>query len=366
MNMGRGLYESEPVFRSQVDECAEILQPHLGKDLRTILYPSDEDAAAAQDELTQTAITQPALFVTSYALAKLWEHWGIEPDAMIGHSLGDYVAACLAGVFTRDDALALVARRARLMQDLPSGAMLAVRATPDEIGPFLGPSVSIAGLNAPKLTVISGDHEAVSSVAEELESRGLAARRLATSHAFHSPMMEPIVERFARDRRASAAQRAADAVRLEPDRRLDHRRAGHRPSVLGTPAARARSLLGRRRRSSSRIHGGPSSKSGPGETLTKLVRQQPGRAASQAVIASLARDRETGADMRSMLGAAGRLWIAGATLDWDGVHGNARRLRVPLPTYPFERKRHWVDPVLPDVGQESFPPPTQAPRGRIR
>ena len=140
--MGRGLYETEPVFRSQVDECAEILRPHLDKDLRTHPLSARRGCRRGQDELTQTAITQPALFVTSYALAKLWEHWGVEPDAMIGHSLGEYVAACLAGVFTRDDALTLVARRARLMQELPSGAMLAVRATAERDRLVLGPERS--------------------------------------------------------------------------------------------------------------------------------------------------------------------------------------------------------------------------------
>ena len=140
--MGRALYQSESRFRAEIDECSQVLKPHLGVDLRTILYPPESALAAAQQQITQTAITQPALFVIEYALARLWTAWGIQPAAMIGHSLGEYVAACLAGVFTRDDALRLLARRARLMQDLPSGSMLAVRSPLSDIAADLGPGTA--------------------------------------------------------------------------------------------------------------------------------------------------------------------------------------------------------------------------------
>ncbi len=197
VNMGRDLYESEPVFRAEIDACSELLRPLLDRDLREILYPSDDRAATAESELSQTAITQPALFATSYALARLWEQWGVTPDAMMGHSLGEYVAASLAGVFSRDDALTLVARRALLMQEVPHGSMLAVRATVDDVSPLLTPALSIAGLNAPNLTVVSGPSDAVSALAEELHGRGVASRELVTSHAFHSEMMDPVLDRFA-------------------------------------------------------------------------------------------------------------------------------------------------------------------------
>ncbi len=159
--------------------------------------------------------------------------------------------------------------------------MLAVRATPDEVGPLLGPMVSIAGLNAPKLTVISGEHDAISALAEELESRELATRRLATSHAFHSPMMEPIVELFARAVEQVPRQRAANAVRLESDRRLDHRRAGHGPGVLGTPTARARSLRGRRRETFRRFPAHlPRSRAGPDTDQARTSAAGPGNISS--------------------------------------------------------------------------------------
>ena len=196
VNMGRTLYRSEARFRSEVDECSEVLRPHLGLDLRTILYPTEADGAAAQERITQTAVTQPALFVIEYALARLWMSWGVEPAAMIGHSVGEYVAACLGGTFTRNDALRLLARRALMMQELPSGSMLAVRASAEEIEGDLGPRTAIAALNAPNLTVVSGDHTAIEQLEVRLAARQLACRRLPTSHAFHSPMMEPIVEDF--------------------------------------------------------------------------------------------------------------------------------------------------------------------------
>ena len=359
-NMGRGLYETEPVFRTEVDECAEILREHLDEDLRTLMYPRDEDAPAAQDELAQTAITQPAVFVTSYALTKLWQHWGVEPEAMLGHSLGDFVAACVAGVFTREDALALVARRGRLMQELPSGAMLAVRADANDVAPVLDPSVTVAGYNSPKVTVISGEHEAIAFTAKLLESRGIAATPLATSHAFHSPMMEPIVDRFARI--------VAEVPRQAPQTRFISSLTGDwiTDAQATDPAFWARQL-----REPVRFADGAGTllddpqrvllEVGPGQTLAKMVRQQPGCGPSRAIVASLPRAGDGGADVRSMLTAAGRLWTAGTVLDWAALHGHSRRRRVPLPTYPFERKRYWVDPGMTQDGPADPPYPARGP-----
>jgi acyl transferase domain-containing protein/glutamate-1-semialdehyde aminotransferase len=359
VNMGRGLYESEPVFRSEVDECAEILRPHLGKDLRTILYPRDEDAAAAQDEMIQTGITQPALFVTSYALTQLWQHWGVESDALIGHSLGDYVAACVARVFTREDALALVARRAKLMQDLPSGAMFAVRAAANDIHSVLGPDVSIAGYNAPKLTVISGNHEAVSSVAEVLASRGITVKKLATSHAFHSPMMEPIVESFARV--------VGQVPRRPPETPFVSSLTGDwiTEGEATDPAFWARQLRDpvRFADGAAKLLADPRRvflEVGPNQTLTGLLRQQPGWGTSRAIVPSLPDSADGSSDLLSVLAAAGRLWIAGAELDWAGFHSHARRRRVPLPTYPFDRERYWVDPQVTPAADGGLPHPATA------
>ncbi|MEO1447110.1 MAG: type I polyketide synthase, partial [Cyanobacteria bacterium J06635_11] len=195
VNMARGLYEKEPVFRDEIDRCAQVLQPLLNLDLCQLIYPHAEQTDTAE-KLQQTAITQPALFVVEYALSKLWMSWGIEPAAMIGHSIGEYVAATLAGVFSLEDALALVAARGQMMQDLPSGSMLAVFLPQAKIMSLLTSELSLATSNSPKVSSVSGSHAAIDELEKRLQAQGVEYRRLKTSHAFHSQMMEPILEDF--------------------------------------------------------------------------------------------------------------------------------------------------------------------------
>ncbi len=193
--MGRELYEREPAYRAALDACAEILAPHLdGLDLRRALHPEPGDGDADR-RLQETGIAQPALFAVEYSLARLWMQWGVRPEAMLGHSLGEYVAACLAGVFSLEDALGLVAARGRLMQSLPAGAMLAVPLPEEETVALLGEGLSLAAVNAPSLCVVSGAEAAIEAV-RWLAQRGLEARRLHTSHAFHSAALDPILEPF--------------------------------------------------------------------------------------------------------------------------------------------------------------------------
>ena len=187
--MGRGLYEAEPVYRQIVDECAEILAPHTKCDLREVMY-------SATAELDDTKFAQPAIFVTEYALAQLWMSWGIRPAAMVGHSVGEFVAGCLAGVFSLQDALKLIAERARLMQNAPRGAMLSVRLPESEILPLLNGSLSLAAINAPSLSVVSGPTEDVRQLETLLGARGVAAKMLRASHAFHSAMMDGVLDDF--------------------------------------------------------------------------------------------------------------------------------------------------------------------------
>src|SRR6185503_12398483 len=208
VNMSRGLYETEPnetepneaepIFRAQIDLCSEALKPLLGFDLRGALYPSKEETEQAALRLSQTIAAQPALFVIEYALAKLLEQWGIVPKAMCGHSIGEYVAACLAGVFSLSDALSLVATRGQLMQQLPGGAMLAVPLAESALRPLLETDsrLSLAAINAPSLSIISGPEDSVKRLHHHLNGDGLTCRYLQTSHAFHSAMMEPILEAF--------------------------------------------------------------------------------------------------------------------------------------------------------------------------
>ena len=334
--MSRALYEADAAVRRDVDECAAVLAGPLGLDLRDLLYPEPGAAAAAEQRLAQTAVTQPALFVVEYALARAWTRLGIEPDGMIGHSVGEYVAACLAGVFTRDDALRLVAERGRLMQSRPAGAMLAVSASADEVREWLPDGLDVAGENAPRSTVVSGPVAAVDAFEARLAEREVPARRLRTSHAFHSAMMDPILDAFARV--VAAVPRSEPALPwvstltgdwITPDEAQDPAywvQQLRRPVRFGEGVARLLDQPGR-----------VALEVGPGHQLAGLVRHATSGKATAVVCLPPSEDPP------SLLAAAGRLWTAGVALDWDVIHGGRTRLRVPLPTYPFARKRFWVD-----------------------
>ena len=338
--MGRDLYAAEPRFREQVDLCCERLRPLLGLDLRELLFAAEDDDEAAE-RLGQTRFTQPALFVIEHALARLWMSWGIAPKAMMGHSIGEYVAACLAGVFSLDDALVLVAERGRLMQSLPAGSMLAVPLTEEQVAPLLGADLSLAAINAPDRCVVSGPQEAVEALRAELAARGVAARPLHTSHAFHSAMMEPILEPF--------IQRF-EGIALQPPR------IPYISNVSGswiTPAeATDPDYWARHLRQAVRFADGVRElckdadlillEVGPGQTLATLARQQPA-AAGRAILSSLRHPKERKADLPVLLKTLGQLWLHGVGPDWKGFYGGERRSRVPLPTYPFERRRFWVE-----------------------
>ena len=194
VGMGREIYDSEPAFRAAIDECASLLVPLLRHDIRSTLYPSEQELESAALEINRTALTQPCIFAVEYALARLWMSWGIQPSLLIGHSIGEYVAAVLAGTFKLENALQLLATRARLMQDLPAGCMLAIRAGADQI--TLPDGIELAAINSPLLCTVSGPHEAITAFQTELEAKGTGCRLLKTSHAFHSAMMEPIVGTF--------------------------------------------------------------------------------------------------------------------------------------------------------------------------
>jgi len=342
-NMGCGLYEAEPTYRAEVDRCCELLRPHLGLDLRELLFPPAGKEEEAAERLRQTAMAQPALFVVELALATLWMQWGVRPQAMIGHSLGEYVAACLAGVFTLRDALALVAVRGRLMQSLPPGAMLAVPLPETEVLPLLDEGLSLAAVNRPSLCVVAGPSPAVERLRVELAARGIEGRSLHTSHAFHSSMMDPILKPF--------GERMAD-VRLSPPRLpylSNLTGTWIRPEEATDPAYWAEHIRCPVRFSDGLAEllkepGRVLLEVGPGNVLTTLARQHPARMPRQTVLPSLRHPREQGDDVAFLLGSLSRLWLAGAEVDWSGFHAHERRRRLPLPTYPFQRQRYWVEP----------------------
>lgn len=353
-NMGRHLYDTESVFRDEIDRCAAILRPHLDCDLREVIYPPDGDLEKAGQLLQQTSLTQPALFAVEYALARLWMAWGLVPRVMVGHSIGEYVAACLAEVFSLDEALALVAARGRLMQELPRGAMLAVPLTEQKIQAILEADLSLAVVNGPSQCVVSGRTEAIDALEQRLAASQIDCCRLRTSHAFHSPMMQPIVETFA----AHVARTRLCPPRLpflsnvtgtwitaeqatSPTYWANHLRQTVRFSDC------LRTLMQEPNRVLLEV--------GPGRTLCTLAIRHPGRTAGHLVLSSIRHPKERVSDEAFLLDAVGQLWLAGIQVDWNALHKGSGR-RVPLPTYPFERKRYWIT-----SGRRLSTPPSAGP-----
>ena len=276
-------------------------------------------------------------------MAKLWMAWGIHPQAMIGHSIGEYVAACLAGVFSLEDALALVAARGRLMQQLPGGAMLAVPLPEQEVHPLLDQNLSLAAINGPSLCVVSGPTAAVEALQDRLTEQGVSCLRVHTSHAFHSAMMDPILEPFTEH---------VQAVNLEPPK------IPYVSNVTGTwmtaAEATSPSYWARHLRHTVRFAAGLHEllkepdrillEVGPGRTLSTFAGRHPEKAAGQVVLSSLRHPQDQASDVAFMLNTLGQLWLAGIPVEWSGFYARERRQRLPLPTYPFERQRYWVEP----------------------
>ncbi len=354
--MGRRLHATEPVFRDIVERACAHLDGRLEHDLRPLLLadPADEQAAG---RLRRTALAQPALFVVEAALVALWRSWGIVPHAMAGHSIGEYVAAWAAGVVELEDALTLVALRGRLMQETPAGAMLAVEMGETDLGGRLGDGLSLAAVNGPRRCVVAGQEAAVAALEAELAGEAVATRRLHTSHAFHSHLMDPVLGPF-REAIGHIALKApkipfvsnvtgtwitAEAA-TDPGYWATHlRRPVRFGAMIETLAADPRTAL---------------VEAGPGRTLLTLAGAHAGAwGRDRRAVACLpaVADAADADDRETMLAALGRLWCWGGQPDWKACHGGAPRLRVPLPTYPFERTRHWVDAPAHPARREPRP-----------
>jgi acyl transferase domain-containing protein len=340
VRMGADLYRDEPVFRDAVDQCAQGLLEPLGADIRDSLYPA-ADEAAATDRLKQTAFTQASLFTVEYALARLWMSWGIRPAAMIGHSVGELVAACVAGVFSLDDALRLVAMRGRFMAEMAPGTMAAVPLPAERVTRLLGPGVSLAAVNAPSLCVVSGPAAAIDAFVEARAREGVECRKLHTSHAFHSAMMDDAVTRFTSE--VAGVDRQAPSIRfisnvtgtwITDDEAMDP---GYWSTHIRRPVAFSEGVATLLAQSDHLFL-----EVGPGNTLSALVRQQ--ATGGHQIISSLRHPQERTSDVTTVLSALGRLWVNGAAVDWPAYFVAERRRRVALPSYPFERQRFWVDP----------------------
>ncbi|MBW4619912.1 MAG: thioester reductase domain-containing protein [Cyanosarcina radialis HA8281-LM2] len=366
VNMASELYQLEPVFREQIDLCAELLKSHLDLDLREVIYPQREpiepnstpaggfdlrqmlfpqrEVDAATQKLNQTDLAHPAILAIEYALARLWMSWGVRPQAAIGYSLGECVAATIAGVLSLKDALALVAKRAQMIQQLPSGAMLAVPLSEAQVRPLLGDRLSLATINGPSLCVVSGPLEAIATLENQLTAKGLACRRLSANHAFHSRMMEPLFEPL---------MQLVKAIDLKPPE------IPYISNVTGTwiTAAQATDpsywakhlcLTVRFADGLDELAKNPEPillEVGPGQALTTLAIQY--LASDRVVLPSLKESYDRQSDMAFLLSSLGKLWLAGGSIDWSGFYAGQQRHRLPLPTYPFERQRYWIEPQKP-------------------
>ncbi|MFL5538398.1 MAG: type I polyketide synthase [Longimicrobiaceae bacterium] len=353
--MGEALYRTEPTFRAAVDRCCTVLEPHLGLDLRTLLYPSPERKEEAAARLKDTALAQPAIFTVEYALATLWMEWGVRPRALLGHSIGEYAAACLAGVFALEDALALVALRGRLVQALPRGAMLSVPLPAEEARALLTPELALAADNAPRSCVCSGPEAAVAALEEKLAARGVRARRLHTSHAFHSAMMEPAMAAL-----AQAVERVPrQAPRIPFISNLTGRWITNEEAA--DPAYWARHLRGTVRFAEglgllADVPELALLEVGPGQALCALADE-----AELAAAASMRAPRDESSDAAVLHQALAALWARGVEVDWKGYWKHERRARAHLPTHPMLRERHWIERPRHVTAPAPAPAPAAAP-----
>jgi acyl transferase domain-containing protein len=347
--MGSELYRTEPIFREQVDRCFDILQSRLSLDIRQIVYPDEVGAEETARRLNQTSIALPALFVVEYALAKLWMAWGIQPAAMVGHSSGEYVAACLAGVFSLEEALVLVAVRGQLMQSVSGGSMLAVQLPEEEVRSLLDNELSLAAINGPTSCTVSGPEKAVENFKERLSERNVECRPLHISIASHSSMMDPVLDVFAGE--VKRARRNPPRIPfvsnvtgtwITPDEAMapDYWVRHLRHTVRFSDGVRE--LLKEPNRVFLEV--------GPGNTLSSLAKRHLSESDQRIVLSSIRHPHEQDSDVAFILNSLGRLWLAGAEVDYSGFYEKERRHRAHLPTYPFERRRYWVEPSEPPRG----------------
>ncbi|WOD44519.1 polyketide synthase [Hwangdonia lutea] len=341
LQMGKALYEHEAVFREAVDTCAEILLNTFNFDIRHIIYP-ENNSIEAESRLKDTQFTQPALFTIEYALSQLWIHWGIQPSLLCGHSIGEFVAAHLAGVFTLNDALILVAVRGKLVSELPRGSMLSIRITLNDLSQMLPETLSVAAVNSDQLCVVSGEDKAVEAFAKTLKEKEIPNMLLLTSHAFHSTMMDPVMDTFETEVEKVTLNTPcvpvistvtgnwlSDAEATDPKYWAKHLRATVRFSDAMETALEFEDIV--------------LLEVGPGRALTTLS-QQKKKTKSVASIASLVVPKDNENSYHTVLTALGQLWQKGIEPDWKSFYENQSRQKVCLPAYVFDRKPCWVDP----------------------
>ena len=364
VNMGRELYENSSVFRETINKCDEILSTFRTTSLKEILYPAENINAFNLSILNQTAYTQPALFAIEYALAQLWHSWGIKADIVMGHSVGEYVAATVAGIFSLEDGLKLIAERGRLMQELPAGGeMFAVMASESKVKTFIAPypEIAIAAINGPESIVISGESAAMKTIVSSFSVVGIKAKQLEVSHAFHSPLMEPMLANFEAvaaqltynqskipvisnltgtiaDQSIASAQYWINHVR-QPVRFVQGMETLHKQGAeIFLEIGPKPILLGMGRRCLPEDVGVWL----PSLRPKKVPLPSPSENGMPEDVALL-RD-----EWQQMLSSLGELYLRGAKVDWMGVDKDYKRQKVALPNYPFQRKRYWMETAIVD------------------
>lgn len=350
IDMGKALYNNEKVYKEAIDVCAELLMEDLQLDIREVIFP-DTNLKESAEKLNNTKFTQPALFVTEYALTQLWLSWGIKPTLLCGHSIGEFVAAHISGIFSLKDALHLIATRGKLMSELPKGSMLSVRIPLQKLEPLLPESISIAAINSSQSCVVSGKTNDIVAFEKKLSSVDITCKILATSHAFHSFMMDPILETFKAEVdkvqknvpripivSTSSGTWISDSEALSSDYWTNHlRHTVHFADAVDTILELDDTIL---------------LEIGPGHTLTTLARQQsPGKILTAFTSLPSENKDSYQNDYQILLNTLGNLWLHGLTPDWKAFYSEQKRNKVNLPSYVFDRKLCWIDP--PAIKEET-------------
>ncbi|WP_316736910.1 polyketide synthase [Pedobacter aquatilis] len=344
LNMGKALYENESIFRNAMDECNALLKLEINEDLLSIIYP-EEVSDAAENKLKNTKYSQPALFMLGYSLAKLWMSWGVYPSAFIGHSIGEFVAAYFAGILNLQDALKIISTRGRLMSELPGGSMLSVRAKLEDIQNILPKKISVAAINSAELLVLAGETSAVDSFSEKLNELEIPNKLLQTSHAFHSSMMDAVVELFKESLKEIKLNKPSIAIYstvtgtiLTDENAVDVGYwANHLRATVNFEKAAKKLIEENGEKAFIEI--------GPGNATSTFIRQQPLQK-NGVIITSLDFPKTNQTAYHSILKAVGNLWLNGFDFNWTLFYREEDRIKVyDLPTYAFNKSRHWVEPI---------------------
>jgi acyl transferase domain-containing protein len=338
LGMGQGLYRDEEVFRQHYDHCAELIRLYTGMDIIPLMNSGD---SGTDLDIDQTSLTQPLLFAVEYALARLLISKGLKPEAMIGHSLGEYVAAAVAGVFCLEDALLIVCRRAEWMAGMDSGAMLAVGVDSNQIHSYLGEGITLAAINSPGICVVAGSISAIEKLEQLLAGEGIFNKRLVTSHAFHSPLMRPVLEPYSE--LLSQIKMSAPSIPimscltgswLKPEEAVD---GDYWTRHITEPVLFMKGmeeLLDDPERLYIEV--------GPGVTLSGLARQNNKAVTESIFVSALKPSKLPEEDIKYLMRAVAQLWVNGCGIEWDKFYAGKKRNRIPLPTYSFSHESYWI------------------------